>query len=158
MDARLETPPLEVIGHEHPDTIRNQELARLRVSPEVEGIGRMLANIERKRLGFRSILRLDSLEPEETEHFRERAMMAIRMLDREQEDEAIFCAAQGYALKTYDCALSALSPHKQFFCVWVARTMCKMFTTTLSGHIPLSGAESRGWKALEAKMKGERGA
>ena len=34
--------------------------------------------------------------------------------------------------------------------------MCKMFTTTLSGHIPLSGAESRGWKALEKKMKGER--
>ena len=27
--------------------------------------------------------------------------------------------------------------------------MCKMF---------VSGAESRGWKALEAKMKGERGA
>ena len=157
MIERLETPPLESLGTPPADdNARSSALALLMASPEVEVIGRMLANIERKRLGFASILRLENLEPEETEYYRERAVMAIRLLDREQEDEAIFCAAKGYAIKTYDCTLEALSPHKQFFCVWVARAMCKMFTTTLSGHIPLSGAESRWWKALEAKMKGER--
>ena len=153
MEARLETPPLEVIGHEHPDTIRNQELARLRVSPEVEVIGRMLANIERKRLGFASVLRLENLEPEETQHFREAAVLAIRMLDREQQDEAIYAAAKMYAIRTYGCGLDGMSDHKKGFCVWVARAVCNIFRHTMSGNEPLSGAEARGWKSLEKKMQ-----
>lgn len=135
MEPQLETPPLaDATVVEHPDAARSRELVNLMASPEVEVIGRMFANIERKRLGLASVLRLDTLEPEETQHYREQAVIAIRALNSEHVDSAIDAAAQMYALKTYGLTFDSLSDNKRVFCAQAARAICNRFRRSLSGQ------------------------
>ena len=47
----------------------------------VNAIARILANIDRKRLGYQSIAQLDDLESVDASYYREQAMIAIQALD-----------------------------------------------------------------------------
>lgn len=133
-ELRLETPPLEVVGARLADDASAKALALLMASPEVEVIGRMLCNIERKRLGLNSVLRLDTLEPEATRYYREHAVMAIRLLDTEHADAAIDSAALVYAMKTYGLTPDSLSDNRRVFCAQAARAICNAFKHSLSGR------------------------
>lgn len=126
-ELRLETPPLE-------DAEADASVSQLMASPEVEVIGRMLCNIERKRLGLNSVLRLDTLEPEATRHYREQAVMAIRSLDPEHVDAAVDAAASVMAQKLYGVSLDGLGDIARVFCVRVSRAICNAFKHSLSGR------------------------
>ena len=131
-EPRLETPPFEVSATPSVDDEHAKALAILMASPEVEVIARILANLDPKRLGF-AICRLDTLEFEEAQHYREHAVRAIHSLNSEHVDEAIDAAAQVYALKTYGLTFDSLSDHKRVFCAHAARAMCNRFTQSLRG-------------------------
>jgi hypothetical protein len=137
---------------EHPDDVRRKELQSLMNSPEVEIIGKTLANIERQRLKMPIVLALEDLEKDEQAYYREKAVMAIRGLDQDQLDEAIYAAAMNYANKAWDCTLESLNEHRRGHAIWATRSIVNMFGHTLSGHLPLRGSEARAWKALQAKM------
>lgn len=139
MNLRLETPPLESLGPPPADDdARSTALAQLMASPEVNAIARILANVQRKRLGFTSVFDLESLAPEEIQHYREQAVIAIRSLNTEHVDQAIDAAAQMYALKTYGLTFDSLSDNKRVFCAHAARAICNRFRRSLSRS--LSGA------------------
>jgi len=140
---------------DHPDDVRREALAALFKSPEVEIIGRTLANIERQRIGLWPILALEDLEREEAHYYREHAVRAIRTLNQQDIDEAIYIGAKLYAEKAWSAGFEGLSEHRKGHCVWAVRSIVNMFGHVLSGHLPASGAEARAWKALEAKMDGK---
>jgi hypothetical protein len=138
---------------EHPDDVRKAELQALMKSPEAEIIGKTLANIERQRLKMPIVLALEDLERDEQVYYREKAVMAIRGLDQEQLDEAIYAAAMNYAAKAWDKTLESLNEHRRGHAIWATRSIVNMFGHTLSGHLPLRGSEARAWKSLQAKME-----
>ena len=64
--------------------IRNDKIVEPQLETRaaaVNAIARILANVDRQRLGYQGIVQLDDLEPADVGYYREQAVIAIQALE-----------------------------------------------------------------------------